>query len=143
MDILRSSNDMKIPGVLFLLINCFSAFSQGLTDHTITIDERERQYLTYVPPSLDHSKKYPLVIVLHGGGGNAKQMAEFSGFKAVAEREKFILLYPNGYKKGWNDGRVAPDIKSNTENVDDVKFISTVIDELNSTLPVDTKRIFV
>ncbi|CAN5256680.1 PHB depolymerase family esterase [soil metagenome] len=134
---------MKVLLVALIFVNCLSALSQGLIDHTIAIDGRERQYLTYVPAALDNSKKYPLVIVLHGGGGNAKQMIEFSGFTVLAEKEKIILLYPNGYKKGWNDGRVAPDIKSNTENVDDVKFISTLIDQLSSSLLIDTKRIFV
>ncbi len=135
---------MKNSWIPFLLlISSIQASSQTLTEKHISIDGRDRLYLLYTPSGLDNSKRYPLVIVLHGGGGNAKRMVEFSGFDHLAEKEKFLVLYPNGYKKGWNDGRVARDVKANAENVDDVKFIKAALEEVSLASGIDPKKVFV
>ena len=74
----------------------FNAYGQGrLGDQKMTVDGRERRYSIYIPAGLEN-KKYPVVIVLHGGGGDARRMASVTGFTALAEREKFLVVYPNG-----------------------------------------------
>ena len=118
------------------------ARSQHLIAKQVSVDGYDRQYFLFSPTGLEEGKKYPLVIVMHGGGGKAKQMADFSGFNPLAESEKFLVLYPNGYHKGWHDGRVAPSIKAYAQNIDDVKFIQSVIEETERGYPVDSQRIF-
>lgn len=113
------------------------------TEHHLTIDGIDRYYLMVVPSDLEPNKKYPLVIVLHGGGGQAKQVMNFCGFNPLAQREKFLVLYPGGYKKGWHDGRIAPKVDAYARNIDDVKFIRTAIDQVSAIFPVDDTRIFV
>ncbi|HRI78635.1 MAG TPA: PHB depolymerase family esterase [Cyclobacteriaceae bacterium] len=120
----------------------FPASGQSLSENKITVGKLERMYLSYQPSGLAPGKTYPLLIVLHGGGGNAKQTMNFCGFNLLAQRDKFIVAYPEGYKKGWHDGRIAPGVEAFQENVDDVGFIRATIEEIQSRLPVDPNRIF-
>ena len=115
---------------------------QSVTENIIRTGERERMYLNYTPSGLVKGKTYPLLIVLHGGGGNAKRTMTFCGFNVLAERDKFLVVYPEGYKKGWHDGRIAPGVDAYAEKVDDVEFISKVISEMQSKMSVDPNRIF-
>jgi polyhydroxybutyrate depolymerase len=80
--------------------------------------------------------------VLHGGGGTGKGMVKLTGFNAVADRENFIIVYPDGFEKHWNDGR-GVQWQAQVENVDDVGFISALIDHLSDELNIDTSRIYV
>jgi len=81
--------------------------------------------------------------VLHGGGGTGYGMPRFTGFNAIADRENFIVVYPDGIEKHWNDGREPKRYRTHIENTDDVGFISALIDELSSELNIDTGRIYV
>src|SRR5689334_1656719 len=60
---------------------------------TLTHDGRQRLYVVH---DFGHGKPAPVVIVLHGGGGNAESAVKMSGFDRVAERDGFIAVYPNG-----------------------------------------------
>jgi polyhydroxybutyrate depolymerase len=83
-------------------------------------------------------KKLPLIIVLHGHGGNGKQIMKSSGFNEISDKEKFLVVYPDGMNKGWNDGRES----NGNEKYDDIKFISLLIDKINSEYNIDSARIF-
>ena len=119
-----------------------AASGQSVSEHTVRTGGMERMYLSYTPAGLAAERKYPLLLVLHGGGGNAKQTMSFCGFNVLADRDKFLVVYPEGYKKGWHDGRIAPAVDAYAEDVDDISFISSVINEMQSSLPVDPNRIF-
>jgi polyhydroxybutyrate depolymerase len=80
-----------------------------------------------------------LLIVLHGGGGTAEGMIRFTGFNQIADANGFIVVYPDGLDKSWNDGRVyrrAPLV------TDDVAYISALIDHLQAGQNIDPTRIF-
>ena len=86
-----------------------------------------------------------LVIVLHGGGGaDAATMAQRTGFNAIADREGFIVAYPAGVDGQWNDGR-GKTFRRNKDNtdVDDVGFISSLIDLFVKKGEADANRIYV
>jgi len=102
----------------------------------------ERTYTIHIGSSYDKARPTPLLIVLHGGGGTGQGMVKLTGFNAVADREDFIVVYPDGFEKHWNDGR-GVQWQAQTENVDDVGFISALIDHLSDELSIDAKRIYV
>ena len=102
----------------------------------------ERTYSVHVGSSYDPGKPTPLVIVLHGGGGTGKGMVRLTDFNALADRENFIVVYPDGFEKHWNDGR-GVQWQSHIENTDDVGFISALIDRLSAELNIDAKRVYV
>ena len=100
-----------------------------------------------MPPNYRKGEKLPLVIALHGGGGNAQNMEMMSGFSEKADKENFAVVYPNG------SGRISNNIlltwnaegccQYAAENkIDDVGFISALIDKLVGDYGIDSKRIY-
>jgi polyhydroxybutyrate depolymerase len=102
----------------------------------------ERTYSVHISNSYDQTKATPLVIALHGGGGTGKGVAKLTGFNAISDRENFIVAYPDGFEKHWNDSR-GVQWQSQVENTDDVGFISALIDRLSDELNIDAKRVYV
>jgi polyhydroxybutyrate depolymerase len=103
----------------------------------------ERTYSVHISSSYDKSRPTPLVIVLHGGGGTGQGMPKLTGFNAVADKENFVVVYPDGIEGHWNDGRGMQQYRTEIENIDDVGFISALIDHLSNELNIDAKRIYV
>jgi hypothetical protein len=79
----------------------------GETRLTIDVSGRTRSFVLFQPVGL--SASVPLVIALHGRLGTGSGMEKLTHFEAIAEREKFLLIYPDGVKKSWNDGRGTPE----------------------------------
>lgn len=103
----------------------------------------KRTYHLYVPAVYDSKKPVPLVIALHGGGGTGERMDKFTGLNALADRNGFVVAYPDAVEKNWNDGRDLEDYRSQRENIDDVGFISALIDALSNQYAVDRNRVYV
>ena len=83
-----------------------------LLQDTLMHDGIKRGFLVYMPDGDIDGR--PLVLVLHGSKGKGKSVRQQScyQFDALADREKFIVVYPDGYKKHWNDCRSAPKDKA-------------------------------
>jgi polyhydroxybutyrate depolymerase len=99
-----------------------------------------RHFRLHVPDVADRGSR-PLVVVLHGGGGNA-EIASKMGFSALAERENFIAVYPEAIGGHWNDGRDCEIIHETAGDSDDVGFIISLIDELRGRYRIDPLRIY-
>lgn len=113
------------------------------TSTSLFFDGRNRTYNVYVPQSLSQFESVALVLVLHGGGGTGEGMEKLtlSRFHDLAERDGFIVVYPDGVENHWNDGRELQDTAFR-ENIDDVGFIAALIDELSTQYPIDTRRVY-
>jgi polyhydroxybutyrate depolymerase len=105
---------------------------------TITVDSRTRGYTIYLPTGYN-STPLPLVFCLHGGGGTGGGFISMASFNTLAEKEKFIVVYPDGIEKSWNDGRPT---EANQLGVDDVNFFRTMIQTFSTTYKIDPKRIY-
>jgi alkylglycerol monooxygenase len=101
--------------------------------HTLDVDGRKRQYLLVEPSSLVPSKRYPVVLVMHGDGGEAAGFHSLFPFER-ASGDDAILAYPDGIGFTW-------DLESLGDNRD-VKFASAIFDELAKRFPVDRSRLF-
>jgi len=117
----------------------------GSRKDTILVNGLKRTYRIHVPLSFDRSEPIPLVIALHGGGGSADAMVVLTlgGFDTLSEHEGFIVVYPEGVEKHWNDGRGLSRYRAQKENIDDVEFISLLIDHLYNQYNIDRKRVYV
>lgn len=105
---------------------------------TIDVDGLKRVYLIHLPQNRDH-KKSPLVLVLHGGGrGDATKM-ERTGFNKLADKNDFIVAYGQSYGRFWNDGRKT----AKNPEINDVKYISSLIDQVAGKHDVDRNRIYI
>jgi polyhydroxybutyrate depolymerase len=104
----------------------------------------QRTYRLYIPASLDRARPAPLVIVLHGGGGTGAAMERLTagGFSRLAARDGFVVVYPDGVERHWNDGRAIAQYRAHRDNIDDVGFIAALIDHLAQTRGVDRRRVY-
>ena len=102
----------------------------------------KRTFLLHIPSHFDTRRTWPLVIVLHGGGGAGKRIARLTGFSRVADREGFVVVYPDAINNHWNDGRNVERFRSHREKIDDVGFFSALIDRLGSQLKIAPKRVY-
>ena len=122
--------------------------SRGLKTNDLTIKMefggRERNYIVHLPPKEKMNGSVPLLFHLHGGGGTAKGTAglTFGRFNELADRDGFIVVYPNAINKNWNDGRKLEDVIAWKEDIDDVGFITAIVDKLKQKYKIDSKRIF-
>ncbi len=104
-----------------------------------------RTYQIHIPPGYDSKEPLPLVVVIHGAFDTGVGMERFSGFSALADREKFLVLYPNGmglfgYLQHWNAGHCCG--KAAKDKVDDVGFLTAAIKDACNKLNVDQSRIY-
>ena len=104
----------------------------------LRFDGRDRTYLLHLPAS-HPAKNVPLVIVLHGSGGSGRGMERLTGFSAVANREGFAVVYPDGLWRNWNDGRG----RIAFPRTDDAGFLIALIDRLTNAGIVDPHRVYV
>lgn len=103
----------------------------------------ERTYTLYLPPSYDGKKPFPLLFLLHGGGGVGKKMINFTGFDRVARDKGLIVVSPDGYERHWNDGRLDSGHSAQKEQIDDVGYIKQLLDQLSKELAIDSQRVYV
>ncbi len=136
---------MKVLAIIILI--SFPAFEGIAQKGSFEYDGLERTFHIHAPPFHDESVKQPLVIALHGRGGTGESMVYITrkGFNRLADNEGFIVAYPDGIELNWNDGRMDEKAKdrAHRENIDDVGFISALIDSMIKDYNVDPKRVYI
>jgi poly(3-hydroxybutyrate) depolymerase len=67
---------------------------------------KEMEYALFVPSGYDKVKKAPLIVALHGLGGNPQQMIRSRGLVEQAEKYGYVVVAPMGYNSsGWYGSR--------------------------------------
>jgi polyhydroxybutyrate depolymerase len=117
-----------------------SGLTPGIHDFSLEHDGFARTYRLYVPTKYEDGEPSPLVFVLHGGGGNAERL-EGLGFEPLADRNGALIVYPQGVENNWADGRGTTDAE--LAGADDVSFLAALIDEISTTLSIDSDQVFV
>jgi polyhydroxybutyrate depolymerase len=113
----------------------------GSSVHSITVDGRTRTFLLYRPASLPTSHAVPLVVMIHGGYGSARDAEADYGWNAQARAGGFVVAYPAGWHRAWNAGGLCCGMPASS-GVDDVKFLSQLVSNVRSALPIDPARIY-
>jgi polyhydroxybutyrate depolymerase len=93
-----------------------------------------RRYLLYIPASYQPEKPAALVFGFHGNNGRAEHLEAYSGFSPLADREGFIVAYPQGSGEhptweAWQGSK-------------DVQFVYDLIDRIATICSVDPHRIY-
>jgi polyhydroxybutyrate depolymerase len=116
--------------------------SGKLTEGAIDSGGRKRTYLTYVPAGL--AKGAPLVVAMHGSGedGARMRLSTGYGFERLADEHGFAVVYPNGFEGYWNACNIVGDYAANKLNIDDVGFLTALVDRLAADVGIDPARAF-
>lgn len=120
--------------------------SPGMASISLVSGNMQRSYFIFVPSGASPQKALPLVFVFHGGGGDGRGIAAMTEFNALAERENFIVVYPNGVgrKRGgtWNAGGSPPLGYAEEQGIDDVGFVRDILSGVATQYRIDRHRIF-
>lgn len=132
--------------IVIFLISVFLKTEGKFRSETIYMkhDGINRSFELFVPKNYSAAKSYPVVFILHGGGGTGKGLERHTmgRFNRLAEKDEFVAVYPNGFEKSWNDGARDTFGVARKMNIDDVGFIEKILDNIGSKLNVDKKNIF-
>lgn len=109
---------------------------------SIQVDGLTRTYTVNLPPNYYESSGFSLVLALHGGGGSGTQFESTNKLTEKANTAGFIVVYPDGTGtiNTWNADRCCGTAMNN--KVDDVKFISNLIDKLTATYKINAKKVY-
>ena len=120
-----------------------------------TKEDALRSYTMYIPSTWKSDVVSPLLIALHGLSGWDLQLMDNTAFNNLAEANNFIVVYPNGTAeklgdrgiRSWNGGQVGWCTSGNCppsqiSKIDDVGYISKLIDDVSSRYPIDPKRVY-
>lgn len=125
--------------MLLLILTILPVVAQ---EDTPDADFDARTYELFVPEGYDADTPIPLVMVLHGASGSGARSQSWLGFDELAEAENFIVVYPDGLYNNWDFGAGVP-IPNGTIQVDDVGYLTYVVDELEGTYNIDPAQVFV
>ena len=108
----------------------------------LLVGERERSFGVYVPATL--SKPTPLVVALHGSGETGAEFRWHTGydFDRLADKHGFVVAYPDGFERHWDDCRAAATYTARRDHVDDVAFIHALIQRLHQTVGITDGVVF-
>ena len=113
---------------------------------TLNINGIKRSYHIFVPKNYNPKKAYPVLFAFHGGGGNADNILNMTGFKNYLDEYQFILITPNGTGRlkekllTWNAGNCCGYALEN--QIDDVSFIDALIEKTANEYNIDRNRIY-
>jgi polyhydroxybutyrate depolymerase len=130
-----------------------SPLEPGRLTITIASGGFERVVHIQIPEGYKSDSKSPLVLLLHGAGGNGLAMLDRDGWAAKADKEGFVAVAPDGipiqprspasFRANpplWNYGQLKD--RTPRAAIDDVAFIRQLLDELKKKIPHDASRVF-
>ena len=107
-------------------------------ERQIQVGDLTRTYLVHAPASHDKNKASALLLAFHGGGGKAGKLSDAAGdLDAFSNQHDFIVVYPQGVDDHWNDGRKSP-----IKTIDDVGFVSALIEQIARDYNVDRRKVY-
>jgi len=119
----------------------------GATYHTMVVDGIMREWYEYVPDSVrEKNVPVPLMVVMHGRGGNGESFFDITDMSIVAEERQFIALFPTGdfyqvRENGLKNVRIWNGSYEGTP-IDSLKFIRMMIENVKQRFLVDAGRIY-
>ncbi len=115
---------------IIISILTISMVTNAQTRKTITSGGQKREYLQYAPSGL--GSKRPLIISCHGMNQSAQyQWDMLKDAKTLADKEKFVIVLPEGINKGW-------DISGDR----DINLIKDLIAQMKKDFDIDENRVY-
>lgn len=136
---------LKILLTTIFLFGAYSINAQQNISDSLQHQNYQRQYIVHLPPAYNNNSPTPAVIVLHGGSGNYQSVQGFTQMNFVSNQNDFLAIYPQGIGNAppgysWADGR---NTTADQAGIDDVGFMSKLIDTLYNDYNIDTNRVYI
>ncbi len=122
-----------------LLLLCVSTHAIA-QEKSLVHKDVKRKYIVYTPAGYDTrpQQHLPVVFNFHGGGMTMREQMLYTQMNRTADRENFIVVYPQGIKQDWNVG-YGMDYK---EGSDDVGFTEAMLAKVRQEYRVDPQRVY-
>ncbi len=114
----------------------------------------DRVAVIHLPRAIAEGQKLPLVLALHGAGGNGRQFMDGGQWRKKGDQEEFVVVAPTGLARQldrraniltnphvWNSGQFDEDDSARLK-VDDVAYLTRLLDELEPRLKFDRERVY-
>ncbi len=111
------------------------------TTDSVKIQHLKRTFHVHVPANYDQNKPSAVIITFHGGTSTGSYAEQRYKIDELAEQYNFITVYPDGYMYFWNAGPACCGPPS-WLGIDDVGFVSSMIEVLKQKLCINPKRVF-
>lgn len=126
-----------------MLFLCLTVLAGPVLADSRTVSLGARSYIIDLPMA---AKGAPIILALHGGGGNPAQFARNSGLSRPANAKGYAVIYPAGSGRRsamltWNGGYCCAFAAQ--KNVDDVAFLDGVIADAARQFGIDATRVYV
>ncbi|MBY0008718.1 MULTISPECIES: extracellular catalytic domain type 1 short-chain-length polyhydroxyalkanoate depolymerase [Priestia] len=133
-----------IAGMIFMLFLSLGAVSSSAAGSFTSKTYNGRTYKLYVPSSYQGGAVLPLVVMLHGCTQDPDQFAAGTQMNALAETEKFFVLYPEqpssaNSNKCWNWFDTAHQSRGSGEPA----LIAGMVNQIKSSYSIDADQVFV
>lgn len=117
------------------------ALQAEIAETTMTISGNDRSFFYYIPKDLPPGA--PLVFILHGSfdTGDIMRMATGAKWDQLADRDKFIAVYPNAYAGKWNDGRLKKSKEIVDLNIQEEPFFLSMVAFFAAEYLIDRQKI--
>jgi polyhydroxybutyrate depolymerase len=120
---------------------------RGRSTQSLRAAGLDRSFIYYAPEGLDPALPAPLLIVAHGFSVSADELFGITRFDSLAEREGFLLAFPNGQGFApWNVGSGTCPSELGTipsASGDDQAFIDGILSFVESDRVLDREHVFV
>jgi polyhydroxybutyrate depolymerase len=126
--------------ILLSLFSMAEVYAQNPILGSFEFEERNRNYEIYLPQ--DFESNMPLIISLHGYTETISWYKTYTILHEVANTAGFIIVYPAAIDNSWNSGLIAPGWPEIDTTVNDVGFISALIDTLKAHYDIDMSRVY-
>ncbi|WP_439583332.1 alpha/beta hydrolase family esterase [Dyadobacter bucti] len=140
--LLKYIDPMRILPFLLLAVCTTQLAHAQLIKDSLLVDGHYRSFLFNKPQT--GSSGSSLVFVIHGSGGKPEHMMKQTvKLESMSQTEKFIVVYPAGYKNYWNECRKASTAAANVENIDENAFFNDMIRYFKTKYQINEKQVFV
>ncbi|MEZ4417972.1 MAG: hypothetical protein R3E10_19615 [Gemmatimonadota bacterium] len=139
-------------------------YAIGVNCRVLRVDGVDRRFVVHVPnhPAVTSGSDVPLVVMFHGSAQNGELFYEQSSWQEEADANGWIVAFPSGvtyllnsgtYETKWNAYGLEREIDptwvpaglpaGTTWPLDDIAFTTLLLDDLESEVHIDARRIHV
>jgi polyhydroxybutyrate depolymerase len=129
-----------VAACMYPSADAIAANAPALERH-LRIDGLDRRYIAYLPDNYRDKGPLPVVLAFHPGLSDPGEFSLVTGLHQARGAENFIIAYPEGFRRTWNSGGGCCGAAVQ-QNIDDLKFVRTILDDLGSIARIDRRRIY-